>query len=96
MTRRTRDAKIVGEDFLLINPEDARSRGIQDGEKVRVLSPRGKASIRARVSEMVQPGILSSTFHFPEILINQVSSDVLDSEADCPEYKVVAVDVRKE
>ncbi|MCB0587835.1 MAG: molybdopterin-dependent oxidoreductase, partial [Phaeodactylibacter sp.] len=79
MTRRTRDAKIVGEDFLLINPEDARSRGIQDGEKVRVLSPRGKASIRARVSEMVQPGILSSTFHFPEILINQVSSDVLDS-----------------
>ncbi|MCB0546211.1 MAG: formate dehydrogenase subunit alpha [Phaeodactylibacter sp.] len=96
MTRRTQDSDILGEDLLLINPRDAQDRGIEDGEKVAVISPRGKARIRARVSEVVQPGILSSTFHFPEILINQVASDVLDSEADCPEYKVMAVDVRKE
>ncbi|MCO6477476.1 MAG: formate dehydrogenase subunit alpha [Phaeodactylibacter sp.] len=96
MTRRTQDTKLLAEDLLLISPEDAREKNIADGEKVLVVSPRGKTRIRARISEMVQPGILSSTFHFPEILINQVASDVLDSEADCPEYKVMAVDVRKE
>ncbi|MCO6487695.1 MAG: formate dehydrogenase subunit alpha [Phaeodactylibacter sp.] len=95
MTRRTRDTALLGEDLLLISPEDARARGIEDGEEVLVRSPRGSARIRARVSDMVQPGVLSTTFHFPEILINQVASDVLDSEADCPEYKVVAVDVRR-
>ncbi len=95
MTRRTQDTELLAEDLLLINPEDAREKNIADGEKVLVVSPRGKTRIRARISEMVQPGILSSTFHFPEILINQVASDVLDSEADCPEYKVMAVDVRK-
>ena len=95
MTRRTQDSDILGEDLLLIHPQDAAARGIQDGDQVLVVSPRGKAGIRARISEVVKPGILSSTFHFPEILINQVTSDVLDSEADCPEYKVVAVDVRK-
>lgn len=96
MTRRTQDSEILGEDLLLIHPEDAQNRGIKDGDIVLVASPRGQARIRARLSGMVQPGILSSTFHFPEILINQVASDVLDSEADCPEYKVIAVDVRKE
>jgi formate dehydrogenase major subunit len=29
MTRRTRDRDIIGEDFLLVNPEDAREKGIQ-------------------------------------------------------------------
>ena len=96
MTRRTQDSDILGEDLLLIHPQDAAAKGIQDGDPVVVLSPRGRASIRARISEIVKPGVLSSTFHFPEIGINQVTSDVLDSEADCPEYKVVAVDVRKE
>lgn len=95
MTRRTQDSDLLGEDLLLINPQDAQDRDIRDGDQVLVVSPRGTARIRARVSEMVQPGILSSTFHFPDILINQVASDVLDSEADCPEYKVVAVEVRK-
>ena len=95
MTRRTQDTDILGEDLLLIHPEDAQSRSIIDGEKVLLCSARGEAFIRVRVTDMVKPGILSTTFHFPEILVNQITSDVLDSEADCPEYKVVAVDVRK-
>ncbi|MCB0570626.1 MAG: formate dehydrogenase subunit alpha [Phaeodactylibacter sp.] len=94
MTRRTQDADIIGEDLLLISPEDAGARGIRDGEKVVLQSARGQAALRAKVTDMVQPGVLSTTFHFPEILVNQITSDVLDSEADCPEYKVVAVEVR--
>jgi formate dehydrogenase major subunit len=51
--------------------------------------------VLAKVTEEVKPGILSSTFHFPEIMMNVLTSSVADTETKCPEYKVVAVDVRK-
>jgi predicted molibdopterin-dependent oxidoreductase YjgC len=35
------------------------------------------------------------TFHFPDSGTNNVTSAVLDRLADCPEYKVTAVDVRR-
>ncbi len=95
MTRRTHNAELNNEDVLLIHPDDARANGIADGDMVCVASARGKVDIRARISEEVQPGVLSTTFHFPEIMVNKITSDVYDSEAKCPEYKVVAVKIRK-
>jgi formate dehydrogenase major subunit len=62
---------------------------------VCVISPRGKIDVKARISEEVKPGILSSTFHFPEIKMNDITSSIGDSEAMCPEYKVVSVNIRK-
>jgi formate dehydrogenase major subunit len=95
MTRRTNNAKILSEDVLLINPEDAGKHLIADGDMVCVISPRGKIDVKARISEEVKPGILSSTFHFPEIKMNDITSSIGDSEAMCPEYKVVSVNIRK-
>jgi formate dehydrogenase major subunit len=95
MTRRTPDVELVGEDVLLIHPADAHDRQIADGDRVRLRSAHGETHIRARLSDQVAPGVTSATFHFPEILVNRVTSDVLDAEADCPEYKVVAVEVEK-
>ena len=62
---------------------------------VCVESPRGKVDIKARITDEVKPGILSTTFHFPEVLLNIITSDEHDSEAMCHEYKVVAVNIRK-
>jgi formate dehydrogenase major subunit len=95
MTRRTGNIDLHSGDVLLIHPNDATSKGISDGEKVRLRSDRGIAELDAKISEKVNPGILSSTFHFPEIMINNITGDVHDSESKCPEYKVVAVDVEK-
>jgi formate dehydrogenase major subunit len=95
MTRRTRNVLINTEDVLLICPEDAAKHLINDGDMVCVESPRGKVDIRARITDEVKPGILSSTFHFPEIMLNNITSDIHDSEALCPEYKVVACNIRK-
>jgi formate dehydrogenase major subunit len=95
MTRRTRNVQILKEDVLLIHPEDAARHFIQDGDMVCVESPRGKVDIKARLTDEVKPGVLSSTFHFPEVMLNMITSDVHDSEAMCPEYKVVAVNIRK-
>ena len=74
---------------------DTLAKDIRDGDMLCVMSERGKVDIQARVSDEVKPGILSTTFHFPDIMVNTITSDVADSEALCPEYKVVAVDIRK-
>jgi formate dehydrogenase major subunit len=95
MTRRTANAEIVREDVLLIHPEDAERHHIHEGDWVCVESARGKVDIKACISEEIKPGVLSTTFHFPENNINFVTSDVHDSEAKCPEYKVVAIRIRK-
>jgi formate dehydrogenase major subunit len=95
MTRRTNNALILKEDVLIINPDDAKSHLINEGDMVCVISPRGKIDVKARISDEVKPGILSSTFHFPEVKMNDLTSNERDSEAMCPEYKVVAVNIRK-
>lgn len=95
MTRRTRNVQILTKDVLLIHPDDAERHFITEGDMVCVESPRGKVDIKARITDEVRPGILSSTFHFPEVMLNNITSDEHDSEAMCPEYKVVAVNIRK-
>jgi formate dehydrogenase major subunit len=95
MTRRTGNVDILTEDVLLINPEDASKNLIEDGDMVCVESPRGKVDIKAKVTDEVKPGILSSTFHFPEIMLNIITSDEHCTEAMCPEYKVVSCRIRK-
>ncbi len=95
MTRRTNNVLILTDDVLLINPEDAAKHLIQEGDMVCVESPRGKVDIKAKITDEVRPGILSSTFHFPDIMLNNITSSVSDSEALCPEYKVVSCRIRK-
>ncbi|HMT00007.1 MAG TPA: formate dehydrogenase subunit alpha, partial [Saprospiraceae bacterium] len=91
MTRRTNNALILTEDILLIHPDDASRHFIQEGDMVCVESPRGKVDIKARITDEVKPGILSTTFHFPELQLNTITSSERDSEALCPEYKVDSV-----
>ncbi|HJW28251.1 MAG TPA: molybdopterin-dependent oxidoreductase, partial [Saprospiraceae bacterium] len=95
MTRRTANEVILTDDVLMINPEDAARHLIQEGDMVCIISPRGKIDVKARITDEVQPGILSSTFHFPDVHMNDLTSSISDSEAMCPEYKVVAVNIRK-
>jgi formate dehydrogenase major subunit len=95
MTRRTANEMILKDDYLMINPEDAKKHLIKEGDYVCIESPRGKVDVKARITDEVKSGILSTTFHFPEIMINNLTGDVHDSEAMCPEYKVVAVRIRK-
>ncbi|MFN0125702.1 MAG: formate dehydrogenase subunit alpha [Verrucomicrobiales bacterium] len=95
MTRRTGNVRIVTEDLLAIHPQDAALKDIEDGDPVRLFSARGEVRMKARVSTEVQPGILYTTFHFPENLVNVVTSSECDEDTMCPEYKVVAVDVER-
>jgi formate dehydrogenase major subunit len=43
----------------------------------------------------VQPGVVYTTFHFPESGANVVTTDKSDWATNCPEYKVTAVQVAR-
>ena len=49
--------------------------------------------LRATVTERIQPGVVYTTFHFPESGANVITTDSSDWATNCPEYKVTAVQV---
>ena len=81
------------EDMLEIHPHDAEVRGISDGDWVGLTSRAGETVLRARVTERIAPGVVYTTFHFPETSANVVTTENSDWATNCPEYKVTAVEV---
>jgi formate dehydrogenase major subunit len=90
-TRRTENNVWHDEDRLEIHPHDAEERGIVEGDWVGIRSRAGETVLRARVTERVQPGVVYTTFHFPESGANVITTDNSDWATNCPEYKVTAV-----
>ena len=90
-TRRTENVRFYDEDLLEIHPHDAEERGIGEGEWVGIQSRTGDTVLRARITDRVQPGVVYTTFHFPESGANVITTDNSDWATNCPEYKVTAV-----
>ncbi|WP_208278284.1 formate dehydrogenase subunit alpha [Massilia oculi] len=92
-TRRTENVRWHAEDRLEIHPHDAQERGIEDGQWVGIHSRAGETVLRAMVTERMQPGVVYTTFHFPESGANVITTENSDWATNCPEYKVTAVQV---
>ncbi len=92
-TRRTLNNVWHKEDRLEIHPHDALERGIKDMDWVGIESRAGRTVLRAQVSERMQPGVVYTTFHYPESGANVITTDSSDWATNCPEYKVTAVQV---
>jgi len=94
MTRRSKGLdEICKEGYVEINPQDATSLGINDGEIVTVSSRRGKIKIKAKVTERIGEKIIFIPFHFVESAANFLTNPALDPIAKIPEFKVCAVRV---
>jgi formate dehydrogenase major subunit len=94
-TRRTENVQFYGEDILELHSHDAEERGINDGDWVGIESRAGQTVLRATISERMQPGVVYTTFHFPESGANVITTDNSDWATNCPEYKVTAVQLVK-
>ncbi|MDP1665097.1 MAG: formate dehydrogenase subunit alpha [Methylobacter sp.] len=94
-TRRTENVAWHSEDRLEIHPHDAEDRGVKTGDWVGIKSRAGETVLRALVSDRVQPGVVYTTFHFPESGANVITTDNSDWATNCPEYKVTAVQITK-
>ena len=92
-TRRTENNIWYDEDLLEIHPSDAEVRGVREGELVSLASRKGDITLKATITERVQPGVVYTTFHNPETGANVVTTEHSDWATSCPEYKVTAVQV---
>jgi formate dehydrogenase major subunit len=90
-TRRTENNRWHAEDRVEIHPHDADERGIAEGDWVGIASRAGETVLRARVTDRVQPGVIYTTFHFPESGANVITTENSDWATNCPEYQVTAV-----
>jgi formate dehydrogenase major subunit len=94
MTRRTANLELLDRDWLEIHPDDAARLWVEDGQLVSVRSRVGRIDVEARVTDRIEPGHVFTAFHFPEVRTNLLIGASADVNTSCPEYKVVAVDVR--
>ena len=94
MTRRARGLmEVYPEALVEIHPLDAQEAGIDNGKLIKVTSRRGEIVAKAEVTDRVEPGLIFSTFHFPESAANFLTNPALDPVAKIPEFKVCAVRV---
>ncbi len=95
MTARVRGLeRFLGTEELLMNPEDAESLGVLDGDEVRVTSVRGSITVGVRVTERVMKGTVFMTFHFAESPANSLTSPVRDPVSGMPGLKATPVNIK--
>ena len=92
MTRRSfaLDA-IAPRAEVWMNPADAASLGLGDGELARVASRRGEIELNVKVSHREAKGNVFIPFHFREAAANLLTNDEIDPVGKIPEYKFCAV-----
>jgi anaerobic selenocysteine-containing dehydrogenase len=84
--------------LLEICADDARPRGIADGDRVRVFNRRGDILLRARVDGKVQPGVVSATLNWAKMTpgfqsINSLTSEKLTDMGNSATFYSVLVEV---
>ncbi len=96
MTRRSPSLnREMSSGTVDINPDDGRRLDVRTGDLVRVASRRGEVKIRARITEMVPPGVVFIPFNFKESAANILTNPARDPETKIPEFKVCSVRMEK-
>ncbi len=86
--------------ILEMHAQDARTRGIRDGDRVRVFNQRGEIYLIARVDGRVQPGLVSAKLHWAKLSesgknINVLTSEKLSDMGNSATFYSVLVEVER-
>ncbi|MEX2517140.1 MAG: molybdopterin oxidoreductase family protein [Gammaproteobacteria bacterium] len=88
-----------GEQFVLINAVDAESRGVKEGDTVRVFNGRGGFEGVARVTDDVNPGVIVATLGYWRQLnrgtVNIISSAEFVNMGHAPSFSDNLVQVQR-
>ena len=96
MTRRSSGLNAAApEAFIELNPADASDLQVTEGELLCVSSRRGTIDIKARITEIVPPGVVFIPFHYTEAAANILTNDALDPVCKIMEAKVCAIRIEK-
>jgi formate dehydrogenase major subunit len=83
-------------ESLDISPEDAEALGVADGERVCVISRRGRIEAPVRVDPSLRPGLTFMTLHFQDdVATNLLTIDATDPKSGTAEFKATAIRIEK-
>lgn len=104
---RTRTGKVQQlaaqepEPFVEIHPADSKKHRVKEGEWIYLVSRRGRAYGRVRITDGIRKGLLFMPFHWgelyhPETNVNRVTNPAMDPVSKQPELKFCAVRIERE
>lgn len=88
---------LMPEPWVEIHPLTADKLGINEGDIVRVVSPYGKVSLKAVISEIVTPHIVCMPYGYTEYEVNElcVQGSIADPINGCPPVKALMCRIEK-
>jgi len=81
--------------YCYMNMEDAKRLKIRDREKIEVSSSVGSLITEVKIDKRIPEKMVGMHFHFRELLVNKLFPSQFDEETFTPNYKLVAVQIRK-
>jgi assimilatory nitrate reductase catalytic subunit len=96
-TRRVAELTAAApEGWVEVHPDTATRLGLADGQRVRVVSRRGTATVRVRHAPGLRTDTVFLPFHFPgEQSANLITNPALDPTSRMPDFKLAAVRLEK-
>jgi len=83
-------------ETLDLSPEDGARMGLDEGERVRVVSRRGRVEVPVRFDTGLRPGLAFMTLHFPDdVATNLLTIDATDPKSGTAEFKATAIRVER-
>jgi len=81
--------------FCYLNPLDAERLEISSGDIIEVYSSVGSVECAAQIDASIPKGRVGMHFHFEQFLVNKLFPTQFDYKTFTPNYKMVAVGIRK-
>ncbi len=96
-TRRVAELESMGSEPLAeMHPIAAKRYSLSNGDKVALISRRGRAVAKVKITAAIRDDTIFVPFHWGgEQSINRVTSSVLDPVSRMPEFKVCAIRIEK-
>lgn len=96
MTLKVPELKRSAPDaYAELNPRDAAKLSIKSRDKVKITSRRGTITLEARVVDVPREGLVFVPMHYPDRLINLLTTDAYDAMSKQPEFKICAVKLER-
>ena len=96
MTDRTRAVHFTApRNYVEINTENAMEMKIQEGEWVKLTSPRGEVYVEARIVDTIEPGVAWMPFHYANGANILSDAHNLDPISKIPGYKQIGIKIEK-
>ncbi|MBN2468100.1 MAG: molybdopterin oxidoreductase family protein [Deltaproteobacteria bacterium] len=84
------------EPFVDLNPDDCRRLGIKQGDDVAVSTAKGSITVKANLTNQVQPGVVHVSPAYIDVKVNAlIEADYLDPISGFPGYKALLCKVEK-